>query len=217
MSTCHYATLRVSRDASQEEIRMQYKQLSLVWRSQTELMHQKLHPDKNNAEDATERFQVSGESFSPTLTTKGVVPGLQRAQWPWPTQKIWPRFSWRCVRWVSVTCLSSRQHSNHTEDDFYDNHYSYAPFHPDDLFEELFSHLFGMRYSASSFSHGGIYSRKERWPKSPNGLSVKFTLLNSSKQKQRDMYSFGCQKTKVTEGQSKEVVIGLGPSSGKER
>ena len=52
METDYYSILKLSIDASQDEIKKAYRKLAL-----------KLHPDKNKEEDAEERFKELGEAY----------------------------------------------------------------------------------------------------------------------------------------------------------
>ena len=48
----YFQVLGISRDADQKEIKQAYRKLAL-----------RFHPDKNNAEDAEERFKEIGEAY----------------------------------------------------------------------------------------------------------------------------------------------------------
>ena len=48
----YFQVLGISRDADQKEIKQAYRKLAL-----------RFHPDKNNAEDAEERFKEIGETY----------------------------------------------------------------------------------------------------------------------------------------------------------
>lgn len=52
MKRCYYEILEVDEKATSEEIKLQYRKLALV-----------CHPDKNQSEDATQRFQELNEAY----------------------------------------------------------------------------------------------------------------------------------------------------------